>query len=122
MSEFSVAKKRFGFRKARVRNKISGTSERPRLTVSATLKHIYAQIVDDTQGITLAAASTLSPELKGKMKSSGNKEAAGMVGQLIADKAKQKSIAKVVFDRGGRPYHGRVKELAEAVRKNGLQF
>jgi large subunit ribosomal protein L18 len=106
----------------RVRRKVSGTPERPRLNVFKSLNHIYAQVIDDTSGITLAAASTFDETLKGKLKSGGNKEAAKEVGKLIAVKAADKGIKLVVFDRGGYLYHGRVKELAEAAREAGLEF
>jgi len=106
----------------RVRKKIKGTAERPRLNVFRSLKHIYAQIIDDSQGVTLVAASTLDEALKGKIEYGGNKEAAAEVGKLIAQKALDKGIKKVVFDRGGYLYHGRVKELAEAAREAGLEF
>ena len=109
-------------RHKRVRKKIFGTPERPRLCVFRSLRHIYAQIIDDTVGRTLVAASTLSPELRGKLKTGGNIEAARYVGELIAKKALEKGIKKVVFDRGGYKYHGRVKALAEAARKGGLEF
>jgi len=107
---------------ARVRKKISGTPERPRLNVYRSLKHMYAQIIDDTTGRTLVAASTLDNEIKGKFSFGGNKEAAKEVGKLIATKAINSGIKKVVFDRGGYIYHGRVKELAEAAREAGLEF
>ena len=103
----------------RVRNKISGTPERPRLNVFRSAKHIYAQIIDDVAGVTLAAASSLDKSISGN---GGNKEAAKAVGKLIAEKAAEKNIAKVVFDRGGNIYHGRVKELAEGAREGGLNF
>lgn len=106
----------------RVRKKIKGTAERPRLNVFRSLNHIYAQIIDDTTGNTLAAASTLDEALKGTIKLGGNKEAAQAVGKLIAEKAVDKGIKLVVFDRGGYLYHGRVKELAEAARSAGLEF
>ncbi|MGI6778482.1 MAG: 50S ribosomal protein L18 [Acetivibrionales bacterium] len=106
----------------RVRKKIKGTPERPRLNVFRSLNNIYAQVIDDTSGTTLAAASTLDPALKGKVKSGANKEAAKEVGKLVAEKAIDKGIKRVVFDRGGYLYHGRVKELAEAAREAGLEF
>ncbi|MCL6447556.1 MAG: 50S ribosomal protein L18 [Armatimonadetes bacterium] len=109
-------------RRFRVRKRVVGTPERPRLNVFRSLKHIYAQIVDDTRGITLVSASTLSPELRGSLSGGGNREAASAVGRLIAEKALQKGIKKVVFDRAGYLYHGRVKTLAEAARENGLEF
>ena len=106
----------------RVRKRVSGTAERPRLNVFRSSKHIYAQIVDDNRGQTLVAASSLSKELDGQFKTGANKLAARAVGKLIAQKAKEKSIAKVVFDRGGYVYHGRIKELAEGAREAGLKF
>lgn len=108
-------------RRLRVRKKIHGTAERPRLNVFRSLKHIYAQIIDDDRGVTLVAASSLSPELRGKI-NGGNIEGAAAVGKLIAEKARAKGITKVVFDRAGYLYHGRVKALAEAARENGLEF
>jgi len=106
-------------RHIRVRNKISGTAERPRLCVYRSNSNLYVQIVDDVAGNTLAQASTLDKEVKTKY---ANKEAAKEVGALIAKKALDKKIKEVVFDRGGYIYHGVVKELAEAARENGLEF
>lgn len=106
----------------RVRKKITGTAERPRLNVFRSLTNIYAQIIDDTIGNTLVTASTLDKSIKGTLKSRGNKEAAKAVGKSIAELAVQKDIKKVVFDRGGYLYHGRVKELADAAREAGLEF
>ena len=106
-------------RHARVRKKISGTPERPRLSVYKSLTGIYAQIIDDVNGKTLVAASTLDKEVKTK---ASNIEAAKEVGALIAKKAIEKNITEVVFDRGGYIYHGVVKELAEAAREGGLKF
>lgn len=106
----------------RVRRKVKGTAERPRLNVFRSLKHIYAQIIDDNTGNTLVAASTLDEALKGKVEFGGNKEAAKEVGKLIAVKAAEKGIKSVVFDRGGYIYHGRIKELADAAREAGLEF
>ncbi|HHY20266.1 MAG TPA: 50S ribosomal protein L18 [Firmicutes bacterium] len=114
-----VARKR---RQYRARKKIFGTPERPRLSVFRSANHIYAQIIDDVAGNTLAAASTLSPELKGEITYGGNIESAQKVGELIAKKAKEKGIEKVVFDRGGNLYHGRVQALAESAREAGLEF
>lgn len=108
----------------RIRKKVVGTPERPRLCVYKSLRHIYAQIIDDTPregSRTLVAASTLSPEIRDKIKSD-NIEAARLVGQLIAKRALEKGIKKVVFDRGGYPYHGKVRALAEAAREGGLEF
>lgn len=106
----------------RVRKKISGTPERPRLCVFRSLSNVYAQIIDDTTGTTLVAASTLDEALKGKVEFGGNIEASTAVGKLIAEKALAKNIKQVVFDRGGYVYHGRVKALAEAAREGGLEF
>jgi len=106
----------------RVRKKVRGTSARPRLCVYRSLKHIYAQIIDDTVGQTLVAASTLEPELRCRLTSTGNVEAAREVGQLVAQRAREKDIEKVVFDRGGYLYHGCVKALAEGAREAGLVF
>jgi large subunit ribosomal protein L18 len=108
-------------RKNRIRKKLSGTTERPRLTVYKSLKHIYAQVVDDATGKTVAYASSLSKELKGQ--DEGDKKAdAKRVGKLIADKCKAASVEAVVFDRNGFPYHGRVAAVAEAAREAGLKF
>jgi large subunit ribosomal protein L18 len=106
----------------RVRKKITGTSDKPRLCVFRSAKHIYAQIIDDTKGATLVAASTSDEALKGKMDYTGNKSAAREVGKLIGSKALDKGIKQVVFDRGGYLYHGRVKELADGAREAGLEF
>jgi large subunit ribosomal protein L18 len=106
----------------RVRKKVSGTSERPRLNVFRSLKNIYVQIIDDTTGTTLVSASSLDEAVKGKIANGGNKEAAKEVGKLIAQKALEKGIKQVVFDRGGYLYHGRVAELAEGAREGGLEF
>ena len=104
----------------RIRKRITGTSERPRLAVFRSLNHIYAQIIDDSQGVTIAAASTTEPEFRGR--SGGNIAAAKDIGKLIATRAKEKGVSRVVFDRGGYIYHGRVKNLAEAAREGGLEF
>lgn len=109
-------------RHVRIRNKIVGTTERPRLNVFRSADNIYAQIIDDSVGNTLVSASTLDEAVKKKLKSTGNKEGAKMVGELVAKRAIEKGITKVVFDRGGYIYHGRVKELAEAARNSGLEF
>lgn len=106
-------------RHARVRAKISGTPECPRLNVFRSTKHIYAQLIDDVNGVTLASASTMDKEFEG---AGGNVEAARKVGQMIAKRALDKDIKDVVFDRGGYLYHGRVKELAEGAREGGLNF
>jgi large subunit ribosomal protein L18 len=106
----------------RVRKKITGTNERPRLSVFRSLSNIYVQIIDDTTGNTLVSASTLDAAIKGKIANGGNIEAATEVGKLIATKASEKGIKQVVFDRGGCIYHGRVKALADAAREAGLEF
>lgn len=106
-------------RHKRVRSKIVGTAERPRLNVFRSLNHIYAQLIDDTQGVTLVAASTMDKDYDGY---GGNAEAAKKVGLSIAKKAVDKGITEVVFDRGGYIYHGRVRELAEGAREGGLKF
>ena len=106
-------------RHKRVRAKISGTAQCPRLNVFRSSTNIYAQIIDDVAGVTLVSASTLDKELSGY---GGNKEAARKVGKLIAERAAQKNITEVVFDRGGYIFHGRVKELAEGAREGGLKF
>lgn len=104
----------------RIRKNISGTAECPRLSVYRSAKHIYAQLIDDTQGKTLAAAATLDASLKSA--NGGNKEEAKKVGLLLAENAKAKGISQVVFDRGGLRYHGRVAALAEGAREGGLEF
>ncbi|ETT88692.1 50S ribosomal protein L18 [Viridibacillus sp. FSL R5-0477] len=106
-------------RHARVRSKITGTAECPRLNVFRSNKHIYAQIIDDSKGLTLVSASTMDKEFEG---TAGNLEAATKIGETIAKGAAEKNIKAVVFDRGGYLYHGRVKALAEAARANGLEF
>lgn len=109
-------------RKERIRKKVSGDSARPRLTVYKSLKHLHAQVVDDSTGRTLVAASTLSKELKGKLDEGDKKAAAKQVGLLIAEKCKGQKIEKVVFDRNGFPYHGRIAAIADGAREGGLQF
>ena len=106
-------------RHRRVRRKISGTAQRPRLNVFRSNKHIYAQLIDDVNGVTLASASTMDKGFEGN---GGNKEAARKVGQAIAKAAAEKNIEEAVFDRGGHLYHGRVKELADGARESGLKF
>ena len=109
-------------RHLRIRRKVIGTAERPRLSVYRSLKHIYCQIINDIEGRTLVAASTQSPDLRSQIKYGGNVAAAEIVGKKIAEEAKNKGITKVVFDKGGYKYHGRIKALAEAARKYSLSF
>ena len=106
----------------RLRRKVNGTAERPRLAVFRSLKHIYAQVIDDSQRRTLAAASTMDGSLKGSLKTGGDIEAAKAVGKLVAERAKEQGVSKVVFDRGGFAYHGRIASLADAAREAGLDF
>jgi large subunit ribosomal protein L18 len=103
----------------RIRQRVAGTEERPRLAVFRSLNHIYAQVIDDGQGVTVAAAASTEKDLRGK---GGNVEGAKLIGQKVAERAKEKGITKVVFDRGGYLYHGRVKALADAARQAGLEF
>ncbi|HHN64143.1 MAG TPA: 50S ribosomal protein L18 [Nitrospirae bacterium] len=109
-------------RHRRVRKKVYGRPDRPRLCVYGSLNHIYAQIIDDYKGHTMVAASTLDKEIRGEIKHGGNVDAARKVGTLIATRAVQKGIKRVVFDRGGFKYHGRIKALADAAREAGLEF
>ena len=109
-------------RKWGVRNSLSGNSERPRLAVFRSDKHIYAQLIDDLAGKTIASAASTSGEVRGSLKNGGNVAAAKLVGKAIAERAKAAGITKVAFDRGGRKYHGRVKALADAAREGGLKF
>ena len=109
-------------RHRRLRRRIRGSAERPRLAVFRSLNHIYAQIIDDEAGRTLVAVDSRSPEFRARAKSGGNIEAAKVVGELLAQKAKGAGVARVVFDRGGYQYHGRVKALADAARTGGLHF
>lgn len=109
-------------RKRRIRKKISGTPERPRLSVFRSARHIYGQIIDDSRGHTLAAASTLSPELKEQLAGLKKVEAAKLVGKLLAEKARLAGVERVIFDRNGFLYHGRVKALADSAREHGLIF
>ena len=107
-------------RHARVRTKLSGTEARPRLNVFRSNKHIYAQLIDDVNGVTLASASTLDKDVN--LDSSSNIDAAVKIGELVAKRAVEKGISTVIFDRGGYLYHGRIKALADAARENGLEF
>ncbi|MGN0192113.1 MAG: 50S ribosomal protein L18 [Candidatus Gastranaerophilaceae bacterium] len=109
-------------RHRRIRVKLSGTTECPRLAVYRSSKHIYAQVIDDVKGVTLAAASSADKELKAKLAHGGNIEAAKVVGETLAKRALKASVKDVVFDRGGFLYHGRVQALADAAREGGLNF
>lgn len=109
-------------RHKRIRNKVKGTNSRGRLCVFRSLNHIYAQVIDDLQGHTLASASTLDPEIRSEVASKTKTEVAGLVGSLVAKRAIDKGITKIVFDRGGYQYQGRVKALAESARQAGLIF
>ena len=107
----------------RLRSRVRGTGERPRLSVYKSLKYVYAQVIDDARGVTLVQASSSDPEVRGELAGgSGSKAAAKRVGEAIAERAKAKGIDKVVFDRGGYVYHGKVKAVAEGAREKGLQF
>ena len=103
----------------RIRRKLSGTAERPRLAVFRSVAHIYAQVIDDAQGQTLVSASSVDKDGKAK---GGNVAAAKAIGKLVAERAKEKGVTRVVFDRGGYPYHGRIRAVADAARKAGLEF
>ena len=122
MNKFQAKQAGLERRKRLVRAKVSGTAERPRLAVHRTNAHIYAQVIDDVDGKTICAASTLDPEFRATGKVGSNKEAAEFVGELVAKRAVEKGITEVTFDRGGRIYHGRVKALADGARNAGLKF
>lgn len=109
-------------RHLRVRKKVQGTAARPRLNVYRSSKHIYAQLIDDVAGVTLASASTVDKELSGSIGNGGNVESARKVGELIAKRAQEKGVKNIVFDRGGYLYHGRIQALADAAREAGLEF
>jgi large subunit ribosomal protein L18 len=108
--------------RSRIRRRLKGSVERPRLAVFKSGRHIYAQVIDDSTGATIAHASSLDAALKGEKKPAANRETATRVGTLVAERAKSKGVARVVFDRGGYIYHGKVKALAEAARQGGLEF
>jgi large subunit ribosomal protein L18 len=109
-------------RQRRVRGKVSGTAARPRLRVTRSNANIYAQVIDDVAGVTLASASTLDADVKGAVKIGSNVEAAKLVGETVGRRAMEKGVSEVVFDRGGRLYHGRVQALADGARSAGLKF
>lgn len=122
MTKIRTNKGRRVMRHARVRRKIMGTPDRPRLSVYRSLNHVYAQVIDDSQGTTLASASSLESAVKTQQNGRSKVDVAELVGGLISERAKEKGVATVVFDRGGYKYHGRVKALADAARKGGLVF
>jgi large subunit ribosomal protein L18 len=124
MGMTAIQKKRAALKRRHLRGRrhLEGTAARPRLSVYRSLKHMYAQLIDDVAGKTLVTVNTLTEGVKGDLKSTGNIKAAFKVGQLLAAKAKEAGITAVCFDRGGRKYHGRVKALADAARKGGLKF
>ena len=122
MRSSEIKTQRRARRKRGIRKRVRGTSDRPRLTVFRSVKHTYAQIIDDERGITLCEASSLNRELRDQIENGGNIAAARIVGAALADRAKAKNIEKVCFDRNGFRYHGRLKGLAEAAREGGLVF
>jgi large subunit ribosomal protein L18 len=109
-------------RQRRVRGKVDGTAARPRLRITRSNAHIYAQVIDDVAGVTIASASTVDPEVRGLVKNGSNVDAAKVVGETVGRRAMEKGVAEVVFDRGGRLYHGRVQALADGARSAGLKF
>ena len=109
-------------RHIRVRKRVTGTAERPRLCVFRSLSHIYAQVIDDVSRTTVVAASDMEPALKTKIAGKKKSDVATMICELVAERAKEKGVVQVVFDRGGYPFHGRIKALAEAARSGGLEF
>ena len=118
----SLKAKGRSIRHVRIRQVVKGTAERPRLAVYRSLSHVYAQLIDDSTGRTIAAADSRSPEFRQRLPKGANVAAAKVVGELVAQKAKERGITQVVFDRGGYQYHGRVKALADAARAGGLKF
>ncbi|MBN18198.1 MAG: 50S ribosomal protein L18 [Chloroflexi bacterium] len=121
----NIRTKRRLMRHARVRKKVSGLSNKPRLSIFRAIKHVYVQVIDDSKGETLVSASSLDPEIVSKISSNGKNtktHTAKLVGELLAQRAKKKKIKSVVFDRGGYKFHGRVKALAEAAREGGIKF
>ena len=122
MAKIRTNKARRVMRHARVRRKIGGTPVRPRLSVYRSLNHVYAQVIDDSQGVTLVSASSLESAVKTQQDGKSKVDVAGLVGGLLSERAKERGVSQVVFDRGGYKYHGRVKALADAARKGGLVF
>ena len=115
-------KQKTAVRHRRLRKTVAGTPERPRLSVHFSAKNIYAQVIDDLSGKTVASANTTEGEFKGEKKTRANKDTAVKIGKLVAERSKAKEVTKVVFDRGGLQYHGKVKALADAAREGGLEF
>lgn len=122
MKTVEIKTARHNRRKKGLQKRIRGTPERPRLTVFRSLENIYAQIIDDTSGVTICSASTRDKELRGQVKKGGNIDAAKAVGIVLAQRAQSKQVSAVCFDRNGYKYHGRLKALADAARENGLKF
>jgi large subunit ribosomal protein L18 len=122
MSRITDRKQRRKRIKRRYRDAVRGTAERPRLAVYRSLRHVYAQVIDDSNGVTLASASTLDPSTAGDLKATAGREAGKRLGQVIADRAKEKGISSVVFDRGGFKYHGVVRAIADGAREAGLEI
>ena len=122
MSEKTIAVVRRRRRQLRTRKRLHGTEERPRLAIFRSSKHIYVQLINDDLGVTLVAASSLDPEIRKSLTYGGNIAAAGIIGKTIAERAKQKGLSAICFDRRGYRYHGRVAALADAAREGGLQF
>lgn len=119
---YATAKQRRSWRVRKVLKKATEKNSRPRLSVHRSGQHIYAQVIDDVKGVTLAAASTVEAEVKKSLKNSANKDAAAAIGKLVAERAKKAGVEKVAFDRGSHAYHGRIKALADAAREAGLSF
>ncbi len=122
MSRITDRKQRRDKSKRRFRQHVRGTAQRPRLTVFRSLRHLYAQVIDDERGVTIAAVSTLEKATTGELSSTGNREAGKRVGELIAERAKSQGVETVVFDRGGFQYHGVIRAIAEGAREAGLKF
>ena len=122
MPKEGTSRVRRNARHARVRRTVRGVSEKPRLVVFRSLRHMYAQVIDDTEGVTVASASSLDAEVRERRNGGTKADVAGIVGSLVAERAAGKGIRTVVFDRGGYKYHGRVKAVADAARKGGLSF
>lgn len=122
MSRIQDRKQRRARIRRRYRDTVRGTAGRPRLAVYRSLRYVYAQVIDDETGVTLASASSLEKEQAGRLTSTGNGDAGKAVGQLVAERAKEKGVSSVVFDRGGFPYHGVIRAIADGARNGGLEF